>query len=397
MKHRLHNILLTSAVFVILIPFGYAQGVMLRGVGAANEGVGSVATAMPISAGGAINWNPASISAFEKNVIEFGAELIQPHTRASTAAASTKGEAGVTPVPSMAFVWRRSPHSVLTYGIGMAGVGGASSLYSPHAANPAVGVTGRSANVVVMQITPTIAAQVTERWSLGISPVIDLATVNINPMGLGGGATTPLTTYGTKYAWAGGFQIGSFYDHKNHFKTGFMFKSPIWAEDLYFSGLQAPNTPASRSFDMNLPMTLSAGFSYDGFKDTIIGADFRYLDYGHTAGFKEGLVGTTVAGLGWESVFAVAVGAEHSFTNKFKGRIGYCWNENPIPPRSSALNVAAPLMIQHVLSFGAGYTFAKDLEVSLCYCHAFKASVTGGGVTNEVSADTGGAGITKRW
>jgi long-chain fatty acid transport protein len=400
---------------------------MLRGVGAVNEAVGGTATAMPLDASGALYWNPASISALPKNEMTLGLELIQPHSRVESsipaigAYGSTKGEAGVVPVPSMGFVWSTSRRSPFTYGIGLAGVGGAASLY-PHDTtpgldkNPVLGEHGRSATVVVLQMTPTVSAQLTERMSIGIAPIIDLASANVNPMSLGRHIDEPLMTYGTKYVWAGGFQIGTLYDFQNHFKAGFMFKSPMWAEKLYFSGsyLNDQNVleHGTVNFQLNLPMTMSAGISYDGFRNTVIGMDVRYFDYSNTAGLAKGINPTTgdVEGLGWESVFAINVGVERKITNRLKGRMGYCWNENPIPSQSAVLAISAPMMTQHVLSFGAGYTFAKDLELSFAYCHGFKATVTGpfvaevaqvgpvtGSVTSTISADSFVAGLTKKW
>ncbi len=279
--------------------------------------------------------------------------------------------------------------------------------------NPILAGRSKSANVVVLQVTPTISYQVTDRLSIGVAPVIDLASLNINPMQLGQelGPANEIHNYGTRYAWGGGFQIGTFYDFQNHFKAGFMFKSPIWAERLRISGTTIDGTPREDSFDLNLPMTLSLGFSYDGFKNTVIGMDFRYFDYGNTTGFEEGINSAgKVMGLDWDSVFSVALGIERTLSKKLKVRAGYCWNENPIPSRSAALNVAAPLMMQHTLSFGGTYAVQKDLEFSLAYSHAFKAKITGpfaaehpvagtltGSVTNEAYANLLVAGITKKW
>jgi len=400
----------------------------LRSAGTVNEAVGSVATAMPIDASGALYWNPGSLSAFKQNEIQIGIGLIQPHSRATASIAGTpfadsrKSQAGITPVPNMAFVWKRCPKSVFTYGIGLAGVGGASTLYAYQTNSPlsvldpmlgpgggtevANGLLGRSSNVVVMQITPTVSMQVTDKLSIGIAPIIDLASLTINPMSLGGTTEDSLVSFGTRYAWGGGVQIGTFYDFKNHFKAGFTFKSPIWAEDVFFSGVNQSG-PNWRSFDLNLPMTLSAGLSYDGFRNTVIGVDVRYFDYAHTAGFKKGMNPQTgvVEGLDWDSVFSISVGAERRFTNKLKGRAGYTWNENPIPSRSAVLNVSAPLLMQHVVTFGFGYEIQKNLEFAVTYAHAFRAKVSGAYpdprlplvVTNEASADTISAGISKRW
>ena len=413
-------------VIVIIVcystfPMAHAQGVMLRGAGAVNESVGGTATAMPLDASGALLWNPATISALPKNEISLGLGLIQAHSRVTSStptlglAGSTKGEVGVVPVPSMGFVWSTSRSSPFTYGIGLAAVGGAASLYPHDPTNPVLGHPtlapvlgnyGRSANVVVLQMTPTVSAQLTERMSVGVAPIIDLASLNINPMSLGRAHDNPLLTYGTKYVWGGGFQIGMFYDFQNHFKAGFMFKSPIWAENLYFTGTNSAGEPQSNTFDLNLPMTLSAGISYDGFRNTVIGMDVRYFDYANTAGFDKGVNPVTgrVDGLDWESVFSISVGLERKINSRLKGRLGYCWNENPIPSRSALSSIAAPMISQHVLSFGFSFAIAKDLELSASYGHVFEAknsgpiaTISGSSVTNILSADTLTAGLTKKW
>ena len=427
---KLFNRLLVVAIIVAysaVSQTAHAQGVMLRSVGPVNAAVGGTAVAMPLDASGALYWNPATISALPKNEMTFGLELIQAHSRVESSlptspnlgpfsglSGSTKGESGVIPAPSMAFVWSTSRQSPFTFGFGMAAVGGAASLY-PHepmltgnpvlGGFPPLGNSGKSASVVILQVTPTVSAQLTERWSVGVAPLVDLASLNINPMSLGR-APAPgdaLTTYGTNYVWGGGFQIGTLYDFQNHFKAGFTFKSPIWAEKLYYTGTNVAGDPATAHYELNLPMTLSWGVSYDGFRDTVIGMDIRYMDYANTTGFKKSSH-TVVSGLDWESVYSVSVGAERKINDRLKARAGYCWNENPIPSRSTFSSISAPMIGQHVMSLGFGFTFAKDLELSAAYCHVFEAKSTGeipglpgSSVTNTLSADSFFTGITKKW
>ncbi|MCL2709800.1 MAG: outer membrane protein transport protein [Planctomycetaceae bacterium] len=423
---------LSSRLFVVAVVLtisyvaqqaALAQGVLLRSIGATNAAVGGTATAMPLDASGAIMWNPASISALQKNEMTFGMELIVANSRVEsevgTFSGSTRGEMGVVPAPNMAFVWRTCPHSPITYGLGMSAIGGAASLY-PHkplfepgtsslepGGNPVLNDHGRSANIIILQVTPTVSAQLTDRLSVGVAPIVDLASLNINPMSLGR-AIAPtdqsLMTYGTRYIWGAGFQVGTLYDFKNNWKAGFMFKSPIWAERLYFTGTDGVGDPGTVNFQLNLPMTLSAGISYDGVRDTVIGMDVRYLDYSNTAGLNKGVNPQTgvVEGLDWESVFSINLGMERKINNRMKARLGYCWNENPIPNRSAALCISAPMITQHVFSCGFSYAFARDLEMSAAYSHAFMAKQTGplpggGTVTNVLYADSFFAGITKRW
>ncbi|MDR1923525.1 MAG: outer membrane protein transport protein [Planctomycetaceae bacterium] len=400
-----------------------AQGVMLRGIGAVNASVGGTATGMPLDSAGAINWNPASISALDKSELSFGLGLIFPHTRVSSQIAnlsgSTKGEAGTIPNPTMSFVWHRCPKSALTFGLGVSAVGGAASLYPADTTpniNPILSGRAKSSQVVIFQLTPTASYQLTKQLSIGIAPVIDLASLSINPMQLGQSLApgNELHNYGTRYAWGGGFQIGTFYDFKNHFKAGFMFKSPVWFENLRYEGttVGAANNPSrqhSGSFDLDLPNIFSFGISYDGFKDTVVGVDVRYFDYSNAAGFNRGIInnGTNsyVGGLDWESILGVTVGLQKKWSDKLTLRAGYVWNENPIPSRSSMLNVAAPLTVQHTITVGATYAIVRNLEFSFAYAHGFKGKVTGnfnsaqliGTVTNETSGDEIMMGITKKW
>ncbi|MDR1484160.1 MAG: outer membrane protein transport protein [Planctomycetaceae bacterium] len=411
-----------SIIFVTKNP-AFAQGVTLRGIGAVNSSMAGVATGTPIDSAGALHWNPASISALNKSELAFGLGIIFPHTRVSSAvptlgvSGSTKGEAGTIPNPSMSFVWRRCPKSPVTFGLGVSAIGGAAALYPADPTNPILGSRAKSSQVVIFQLSPTISYNITNQLSIGAAPIIDLASLSINPMQLGQSTTAgnELHNYGTRYAWGGGFQIGTFYDFKNHYKLGFMFKSPTWFENLRYKGTTLgaqlnPSHSHSGSFDFDAPLTLSLGVSYDGFKDTVIGVDVRYFDYNSAPGFDKGIIqkngSSFVGGLDWESIWAVAVGVQKKWSDKLTLRCGYCWNENPIPSRSSMLNVAAPLTIQHTLTIGATYAVVRNLEFSISYAHGFKGKTTGpfqaaqnvyGTVTNETSGDEIMMGITKKW
>jgi long-chain fatty acid transport protein len=334
---------------------------------------------------------------------------------------STNGQAGAIPAPSMALVWRRCPKSRVTYGFSLSAVGGAATLYPADAdgtplneRNLILAGVSKSSTVVVLQVTPTVSYKLSDRLSVGFAPIVDIAGLTVNPMQLGQPLGTEVHNYGTRYAWGGGFQMGAYYDFKNHFKTGFMFKSPIWAESLMFHGTDTHENVVSGAFNLNLPMTLSAGVSYDGFKNTVLALDVRYFDYAHTNGFRKGLNPATgvVEGLDWNSVVSIAMGVERTLSKKLKVRAGYCWNENPIPSRSSFLNVAAPLTLEHAVSLGATYAIAKDFEINLAYSHSFWAKTSGdfpiapnqlflvgglGHVTNASEADLIVAGFTKRW
>ena len=50
----------------------YAQsGHIMQGVGSVNMSMGGAATGQPLDISGALQWNPASLSAFDENMLKF--------------------------------------------------------------------------------------------------------------------------------------------------------------------------------------------------------------------------------------------------------------------------------------------------------------------------------------
>ena len=150
-----------------------AQGIFLTGTGPINQAMGGAAVAAPIDSAGALNWNPGSISGLRSSEMAVAIGFVVPtcslDSQAFGLSGSTPGQSGVTPVPTMSWVYR-NPNSRWTYGIGMYGIGGfssnypASSLASPQP-NPiltpqppfGIGVGRVYAHAEIYQFAPTIS------------------------------------------------------------------------------------------------------------------------------------------------------------------------------------------------------------------------------------------------
>src|SRR5439155_14941855 len=78
----------------------------------------------------------------------------------------------------------------------------------------------------------------------------------------------------------------------------------------------------------SLPQILSWGVAYKGLPKTLIDVDLRYIDYANSELFGQKVID---GGLGWRSVFAVALGAQYQATDRLTFRAGYLYNTNPIP------------------------------------------------------------------
>ena len=83
--------------------------------------------------------------------------------------------------------------------------------------------------------------------------------------------------------------------------------------------------------------------------DTLIDVDLRYIDYANTP-----LFGTKVVdgGLGWQSVFAVAIGVQYKATDRLTLLGGYLYNTNPVRNEATLFNVQAPGIITNTLVAG---------------------------------------------
>lgn len=394
-----------------------AQGVLLRAVSTVNEGMGGTATATPVDSVGALYWNPATISAFEKSDMSFGSSIILANSTVESSFMGMKGStdsnSGSVPAPYMGMILK-DKDSRFTYGFGLVSTGGAQSNYAADSSNPILnqkyGIGRTSAKVEIFEMLPTASYQVTDRLSASISPTILMGRMIAEPLFFGPSSAEGRWSSGagTRYIWGGGFQAGLYYKAANHFNWGLCYKSPMWCEKCSYQLSFNGSDSQTALFKMTVPAIYTLGFSYDGIEKTVLGIDLRYFDYSNA----EGLSGMgykpdgSIIGLGWQSVFALSIGAQRQINDNITVRCGYSFNQNPIPTEASYLNVPCPIMIQHGLHLGASYMFRNDWFLNLSYAHMFESSVSGAlpqwskidpnsYVKNYASADAISFGVNK--
>jgi long-chain fatty acid transport protein len=402
------------ALSLYAVPAQAQLGMFFTGAGAVNRSMGGASTAAPIDASGALYWNPATISALPSSSIDFGVELLYPQTRLSSSvtglgAGSDRGDDGVFAIPSMALVYKPCD-SPFTYGLGVFTVGGFGVNYPSSANNPILtpqppngaGLGSIYSNLQVLEMTPTVSVQVTDRLSIGGGPTLTMTHLEADPLFIadpnGNGAYPPGTH--TRMSWGGGFQVGAYYTLDGGWSLGASFKSTQWMEAFHYQTVDLNGLPRNVAYTFNIPMITSLGIGYTGIERWTFAADFRYVDYGNTEGFKQSGFSPTgaVQGLGWRSVFATAFGAQYQMSDSLSVRMGYSFNQNPIPADQSSFNVASPVILEHTVYLGASYHVTEALSLSLAYIHGFQNSsegplVTPGGpvpgtsVRNTTSAD----------
>ncbi len=382
-------------------------GPMLSATGPINRSMGGASTAAPLSASGALLWNPATLSGLDGPQLDIGAELLFPQTSLSSSvpantfgpgfppvnmAGRTDNEDSVFALPTMALSYRPE-ESPFTYGMGIFAVAGFGLNYAGSNTNPVLTAPAPNglgfgpifSQYQALQIAPALVYDVNDQLSVSVSPLLDIGTLQLDPAVIaapddanGDGFATYPPGMHSRNAWGAGFNLGAYY-RAGDWGFGSAYKSPQWFQSYRFNTSNELGQPRTADFNLNLPAIISVGTSWKGIDRLLLAADLRYLDFDNTAGFGESGFAPSGAlnGVGYQSIFALALGAQYQLTEAMSTRVGYSWSENPIPSSQTAVNVASPLTIQHMLSAGASYQVTDAFSLSLAYSHAFENSISG--------------------
>lgn len=380
----------------------HAQGVLAPGLGPVNRSMGSAAVAAPIDAIGALAWNPASIGGFEKSELACSFEFLIADMEVSSSivglgGGTTDGEPGAALLPNIAWV-NKTTDPRLTIGFGVTSVAGFQTNYPADPTNPILspqrtaatfplGGFGRVASdAMFVDFAPTVAYEINDQWTVGAAPVFTTARLNVEPMVFAGVndadgdsvATYPLGQ-GNRYSWGGGANFGVYYTHDCRTRFGASVKTPRWMEDFRFRTEDEIGNPLVARFDWDLPLVVSVGGSFGDLNSGLLAVDVRYIDYDSANGFGNSGVSTSgeLAGLGWQSVVAVAIGMQKRVTDTTTLRAGYIYNENPIPSSEAMFNIAAPLFYQHTVSCGLTYEPQPYLAISMSYAFTPESTIEG--------------------
>jgi long-chain fatty acid transport protein len=222
---------------------------------------------------------------------------------------------------------------------------------------------------------------VTDRLVVGVGPTVDLTLQSFDPAFFAppndangdGVGTFPSATHYRPF-WGGGFRAGLVYSLTDTLDVGFGYTSPQWLETWKFYARDELGNPQTLFLKASLPAIYSWGVSYRPMERLILSTDLRYFDYKNTD-----LFGTAIrdGGLGWRSVFAVAVGGRYWLTERLAVQAGYQYNTDPVPSPGTLFNIQAPAITQNLIAFGATAVLTESLALSLGYSYAFENSVTG--------------------
>lgn len=410
MMIRAKRTAILACVGLLFVPASAAlatDGHFLHGVGAINSAMGGIGVAEPSSILGAFYVNPAGLAAFRGTAIELGFELFKPDRTLSSSAGpmsgSTRSTSQFVPVP--AFGWSREVvDDKVVVGVAGLGIGGFGVDYPVDPGNPVLaprpyGFGSIFSNFSLMKIIPGIGWHATPKLRLGAALNVDWASLAVDPMPVAAPAVDPgpdgtpgtpddRAYYSSATAAAGAFgigaQLGMQYAIGGGVSAGLAYTSPqVFQRFEYHAVYENPNLPSYNMprtirFAMDVPAVYGGGLAWSAGQRLTLGVDGKYITYESTRGFSESGFAPdgAVKGFGWKNIWSVASGAQFRPTARTALRAGYNYSGNPIPDDLSMFNTAAPAVVQHHLTLGAGYVF-DGFGVDVGYYHAFRNSITG--------------------
>jgi long-chain fatty acid transport protein len=374
---------------------------VLNGAGPVNNSIGGASTALPLDASGALYWNPATVSGLRQSEADIGFETLFPHSRLSstyaagvfgplgpsTAVSGTSSSDGFVPIPNFAVAWKPED-SPLSFGVAAVGLAGFSLDYGVNPANPitsaqpphGMGFGSIYVDYQVLQVTPAAAYQINDHWSVGGGPILDVASLAADPFPFvtpddanGDGFATYPSAVRKAYSVGAGFQAGVYYNGPQGIHWGFCFKSPQWFDSFHLRSQDELGRARSLIFNFDFPMVLTTGVAYTGVEHFQFALDFRFIDYKDTTGFKDTGFSPqgVLRGLGWDNVFVTALGVQYAPGGPWSFRVGYSYNNNPIPAINTGFNLASPSINEHTFYCGFSYQMAESWLISLMYGHGF--------------------------
>lgn len=407
----------------------YAQsGHIMQGVGSVNMSMGGAATGQPLDISGALQWNPAAISTFDDKIIKFDIGLFfsSPEVSSSLPAnmlwqpgdfgpgspgspqvsGTTEDDRPLSPMPALAMVWGKegSKHTFGASAFGISGFGvtfpqetnlpmdlngNPNPNWNPSDSNPLTwpqqlrGFGHIESDYILLQVGLAYAYELSDKFSIGIQPNVDYATLELapNPLAMpdfppemgGTGKGYPTTDKATAIGY--GAQFGLFYDSGFGLKLGASYKtaqkfSDFEFDNTYLDGTDAPGV----NFQMDYPAIMSIGLGYsEGNID--IALDFRRVMYEDTEGFEasgwqiasNGFPTGAVSGFGWDNISILSAGLQYKGINKLPLRFGYTYSSNPINEDETFFSTPATAIIKNAYQFGFSYEVNDNWKFDAVY------------------------------
>jgi len=361
------SVLLVSA----LATSSFANGLSLNSVGPRALGMGGAFVALA-NDGSAIYWNPAglagqssSVNLFFTGVMPFGSyKFAVPQMGIDI---DTKTESNLYPTGGLIGVYKMNK---LTMGLGVYVPAGLGAQWSGGdlAAFSGGKVFDWESQIGVIAITPSVAYQINDKFSVGLSANIyyamfDLSKPNTADLNQDGIPETPVQYKEESTGLGYGVTLGLKFDVSEQLSLAASFKTATSVNMKGTADIDAPdigniiNTEFSR--DVTWPMWIGGGMAYKVNKCLTIALNAQYSNWSALDKFVadyEKLPDGEFK-LDWKNAIQIRFGGEYLINPTTALRLGYYFDPAPAPDET--LNILFPSSTNHVVTAGLGFSFGN--------------------------------------
>ncbi|MCP5064388.1 MAG: hypothetical protein GY936_18255, partial [Ignavibacteriae bacterium] len=341
----------------------FANGLSLNSVGTKALGMGGAFVGLANDAT-AIYWNPAGFAA-QKSSVDLFFTGIMPSGSYQMDAAGIDAtlKSNLYPTGGLLGVYNSKK---LTFGLGIYVPAGLGAEWNPED-------VGQTANlellsqIGVVNISPAVAYQVNEKFSIGLAVNISYAMFDLKQdgggvqfeeesTGLGFGATL-----GLQYKFSEKFQAGAAVRLATTVSMTGTAKNPMFTNFGFVS-------ESDFDRDVTWPMWIAGGFAYSPSKCLTLTFDAQYSQWSEldklVATYDDANWQGTLSGLGqdefeldWEDAMQIRLGGEYLVSSSTAIRLGYYYDPAPAPDET--LVILFPSSTNHVVTAGLGHSFGK--------------------------------------
>lgn len=142
--------------------------------------------------------------------------------------------------------------------------------------------------------------------------------------------------------------------------------------------------------NMKLPMSIGYGMSYKPSSKLMVALDAEWMNWANAFNSMKmtmydgtsSNINTMIGGSGftmnfplqWKNTILIKVGGEYAFSKEFTLRMGYAYNNNPVP--NATVFPIFPAVVEHHITVGASYNFSKKVTLNAAFETALNNKVT---------------------
>jgi long-chain fatty acid transport protein len=372
---------------VAAVPALATNGMRMTGLGAVQNGMGGVGTALTLDTSTIVS-NPAGLSDLSRRLdasvtwfvptVDYQAVGAAPGVVLSTASQSSNRGGSLIPTVGLALPLGGG----FTAGLGAFGVAGMGVDYDAN-----LFASKLITSYQQLRVAPALAWK-TGQFSVGFAVNLAGAQMKFAAAEAMGQVPHDATwsfgygaTIGAKFAVTKELAFGVSYETKTSFKD---FEWTIPAHNDYSTGVPIPLPGGTDRLKFDQPAVLAGGVSWQATSPLVLGLDVEWINWSSTNGKNQpawkndtNLTGAMPFNLDWSDQVVLKVGAEYAVTPVWKVRAGYDYGKNPLDKSQAFESIAFPAIAEHHVSLGLGWNATEALAINLAGTYSPRSKQSG--------------------